>query len=135
MATSVNPASIGPFSIVTPSVKEAVLIANTPSFLLDRLRRDVSVQTVASNMSGAEIVTALRNTLAHAPDDVIEIVLAYIYLVALSSSDPQDGELWKQILSVDLSNLDWGSAIRALMSAESVPTTTLELSANGSPCP
>jgi hypothetical protein len=121
-------ASIGPFSLATDSAKEAVLVANTPSFLLDRLRKDVSVQTVLDNMTSAEIVAALREVLARPPKDPSELVPAYVYLVALSSADPQDEKLWKEISSLDLSGLEWGTTIRALISAEAVPTTTLEFS-------
>ena len=120
--------SIGPFSLATDSAKEAVLVANTPSFLLDRLRKDVAVHTVVDNMSGAEILAALRLALAKPAKDPSETVLAYVFLVALSSVDPNDVELWKQISSVDLSGLEWGDVIRALISAEAIPTTALEVS-------
>ncbi len=119
---------IGPFALVTASAKEAVLIANTPSFLLNRLRKDIAVQTVMDNMGSTEILDALRDILAHHPEDPSTMVLAYVYLVALSSADPQDVELWKQISAIDLSRLEWGNAIRTLISAEAVPTTTVEFS-------
>jgi hypothetical protein len=128
METSMSAtASIGPFSLATESAKEAVLVANTPSFLLDRLRKDVAVQTVLDNMNSREIVGALSDVLARPAKSPAELVPAYVYLVALSSADPQDVELWKQISSIDLSGLDWGNAIRRLISAEAVPTTTLEV--------
>jgi hypothetical protein len=136
MAARINPVvSSGPFSITTASAQEAVLVANTPSFLLDRLRRDVAVQTVAANLTGKETVSALRGALDPAPQSVLGIVAAYVYLVALSYSDPQDVELWKEIDELDLSNLEWGDAIRRLISAESVPTITKEFSASDKPCP
>jgi len=126
-----NAPSVAPFSIITPSAKEAVLIANTPAFLLDRLRRDISVQTVVANMSGKDILAALRDTLSEPPGtEVLKIVLAYIYLVALSYCDPQDFDLWNEIAKADLSGLEWGNAIRTLITIESIPTTTL----NFSPC-
>jgi hypothetical protein len=129
MDTNINSvASIGPFSLATASAKEAVLVANTPSFLLDRLRKDVAVQTVLDNMQSGEIVVALRNLLAHQPKGPTELVPAYVYLVALSSADPQDAALWHEISSIDLSGLEWGNAIRTVISAEAVPTTTLEVS-------
>ncbi len=129
METSMNAtASIGPFSLATDSAKEAVLVANTPSFLLDRLRKDVAVQTVLDNMNSREIVVALRETLARPAKSPAELVPAYVYLVALSSADPQDEALWKQISSIDLSGLEWGDTIRAVISAEAVPTTALEFS-------
>jgi hypothetical protein len=121
-------ASIGPFSLATDSAKEAVLVANTPSFLLDRLRKDVAVQTVLDNMSSAEIVTALREGLARPSRGPEELVTAYVYLAALSSTDPKNEVLWEEISSLDLSSLEWGNTIRALILAEAVPTTALEFS-------
>jgi hypothetical protein len=120
-------ASIGPFSLATATAKEAVLVANTPSFLLDRLRKDVAVQTVLDNMGSADIVVALREILNRPPKNPAELVPAYVYLVALSSADPQDEQLWKQISALDLSGLEWGDTIRTIIAAEAVPTTTLEL--------
>jgi len=121
-----TPASIGPFSLATDSAKEAVLVANTPSFLLDRLRKDVAVQTVLDNLTSGQIVASLRDVLARHPKEPAELVPAYVYLVALSSADPQDEALWREISSIDLSGLEWGNTIRTLISAEAVPTTTLE---------
>lgn len=119
--------TIGPYSIATASAKEAVLVANTPSFLLDRLRKDISVQTLVSSVNSADILRALSESLAKPLTDVAQIVTAYIFLVALSGSDPQDQELWRQISSLDLSSLEWGNAIRELMLAEAVPTNTLTI--------
>lgn len=128
MSTAVP--SIGPFSLATDSAKEAVLVANTPSFLLDRLRRDVAVQTILDNLTSAQIITSLRDVLARHPTEPAEIVPAYVYLVALSSADPQDENLWREISAIDLSGLEWGNTIRTLISAEAVPTTTLNFFPN-----
>jgi hypothetical protein len=136
MAAHINQiVSTGPFSITTASAQEAVLVANTPSFLLDRLRKDVAVQTITANLGGREIVSALRSALTPRPDGVLGIVTAYVYLVALSYSDPQDAELWKEIAALDLSSLEWGDTIRGLIVAESVPTITMDLSASDKLCP
>jgi hypothetical protein len=128
MDTTINQASaaIGPYGIATPSAKEAVLVANTPSFLLDRLRKDIAVQFVLDNMRPPEIVRALQDGLATPPTDVTALVPLYVYLVALSSVDPRDQEIWKQIRSLDLSRLEWGETMRRLICADAVPTTTLE---------
>lgn len=123
----VSPA-IGPRAIATSSAKEAVLIANTPAFLLERLRKDIAVQYVLDSMSGREIVRALSDALVRPPQEVSDIVPLYVYLVALSSVDPVDEELWSQIQSLDLSNLEWGEPIRRLITAAAVPTTTLNFS-------
>jgi hypothetical protein len=126
--------SIGSFSLATPSAQEALLIANTPVFLLNRLRKDVAVQTVLDNMSSEEIVAALHNALARVPSSPVELVPAYVYLTALSSVDPQDEGLLREISSLDLSRLEWGDAIRSMILAEAVPTITLEIPACGKPC-
>jgi hypothetical protein len=118
--------AIGPRAIATASANEAVLIANTPAFLLDRLRKDVAVQYVLDSMTPPEIVGALREALARPAKEASDLVPRYVYLTALSTIDPQDQELWKQIASLDLSQLEWGEAMRRLIRAEAVPTTTLD---------
>jgi hypothetical protein len=127
-SSSTTSPAIGPRAIATPSAKEALLIANTPAFLLERLRKDIAVQYVLDSMSAREIVQMLTVALARPPREASELVPLYVYLVALSSADPGDQELWKQIRALDLSHLEWGEAIRRLIYAAAVPTTTLEVS-------
>jgi hypothetical protein len=115
-----------PSPIATPSAKEAVLVANTPSFLLDRLRKDTSVRFVLDNMNPSEIVAALRDGLASPLPDPVALVPLYVYLAALSGTDPNERELWNRIRELDLSHLEWGEAIRALILANAVPTITLD---------
>jgi hypothetical protein len=119
--------TIGPRGIVTATAKEAVLVANSASFLLDRLRKDVSVRYVIENMQLADIVKTLKVGLDNPPTDPTSLVSLYVYLVALSATDPLDRDTWKQIESLDLSGLEWGSVIRALISADAIPTTTMEV--------
>jgi hypothetical protein len=126
---------IGPRAIATSSAKEAVLVANTPSFLLDRLRKDIAVQYVLDSMSPPEIMKALRDALARPISDVTELVPRYVYLVALSTTDPQNEDIWKQIGSLDLSQLEWGEPIRRLIRAEAVPTTTMDFTLSDPPKP
>lgn len=104
-----------------------MLIANTPSFLLDRLRKDIAVQTVLDQMTAKEIVGALEEAINGAPKSANEMVSAYVYLVALSGADPQDVEIWKTISALDLSGLEWGDAIRSIILAEAIPTVSLEI--------
>jgi len=81
-------------------------------------------------MTPPEIVQALREALVRPVNDVTELVPRYVYLVALSTTDPQDQDIWKQIGSLDLSQLEWGEAIRRLIRVEAVPTTTIDLAIN-----
>ncbi len=126
---------IGPRAIATPSAKEAVLVANTPSFLLDRLRKDIAVQYVLDSMTPPEIMRALQDALLRPITDVTELVPRYVYLVALSATDPYDQVIWKQIGSLDLSQLEWGEAIRRIIRAEAIPTTTMEVTLPSPPRP
>jgi|BogFormECP12_OM1_1039635.scaffolds.fasta_scaffold07515_3 hypothetical protein len=119
-------ATVGPYTIATPSAKEAVLVANTPSFLLDRLRKDIAVQFVLDNMKPHEIVAALREGLANPPSDPVALVPLYVYLVALSSVDPSEQKIWNELRSLDLSRLEWAETIRSLVLADAVPTTTMD---------
>lgn len=116
-----------PSSLASGTAKEAVLVANTPSFLLERLRKDISVQYVSTKLGPYEIVKCLRDTLSKGgPQDALTLVSLYVYLVALSSVDPSDRAIWKEIESIDLSPLQWGDIIRRLMTADAVPTTAME---------
>ena len=137
MGASVIPISAAgdPNPIATSSAKEAVLVANTPSFLLDRLRKDVGVRFALDNMKPSEIVAALREGLASPPQDAVALVPLYVYLVALSSTDPGDREAWNELRALDLSHLEWGEAIRNLTLANAVPTITLDFTLASPPKP
>lgn len=117
---------IGPYAIASPTAQEAVLVANTPSFLLDRLRKDVAVQYVLDSMKPSEIVDALREGLANPPTEPLALVPLYVYLAALSSTDPREQNVWNDIRSLDLSRLEWGDTIRNLLLANAIPTTMVE---------
>ena len=119
--------AIGPRGIATATAKEAVLVANSPSFLLDRLRKDISVRYVIENMGLPDIVETLRVGLSNPSPDPSTLVSLYVYLVALSATDPSDRKTWKEIESLDLSRLEWGNVIRKLISADAIPTTTMEV--------
>jgi hypothetical protein len=121
--------------IVTASAKEAVLVANTPSFLLDRLRKDTAVRFVLDKMKPSEIVTALQEGLASPPRDAVALVPLYVYLASLSSTDPSDRETWNKVRALDLSHLEWGEAIRNIILASAVPTTTLDFTLASPPKP
>jgi hypothetical protein len=107
------------------NANEAVLVANTPSFLLDRLRRDMSVDHVSRTLETSEIIEFLRNCETAAPTRVHDIVQRYVYLVALAMKDP--AEVWPILDEIDLSGLEWGEQIRSLMRAQAIPTNNVVL--------
>jgi hypothetical protein len=119
---------IGPQNpIASPTAKEAVLIANTPTFLLDRLRGDPSVRYVVDSMAPLEILDALECGLSKAPTDPVGVVTLYVYLTALGLTDPSNKEAWGRIDSLDLSPLEWGETLKKLLRVDAVPTTVSSL--------
>jgi hypothetical protein len=86
----------------------------------------MAVQYVLDNMKLPEIVQSLQAGLANPPTDPTALVALYVYLAALSATDPQDHETWNQIKSLDLTRLEWGGVIRNLISVDAIPTTTME---------
>jgi hypothetical protein len=120
--------AIGPqHPILTPTAKETVLVANTPTFLLDRLRGDTAVQYVLASMKPLEIIDELQTGLATPPSDATRLVLLYVYLAALSATDPSDQETWTRIGALDLSQLEWGEVLKKLIQADAIPTTVSSL--------
>jgi hypothetical protein len=103
---------------------EAVLVANTPSFLLDRLRKDAAVDYVSKSLKTPEILENLLFSVTR-PINVRDIVWGYINLVALGMKDPN--EVWPELDKLDLSGLEWGNQIRAQMKAEAVPTSSIDV--------
>jgi hypothetical protein len=116
--------TIGPqHPMLTPTAKETVLVANTPTFLLDRLRRDSAVQYVLASMKPPEIVNCLQSRLDNPLTDATKLVILYVLLVALSATDPADQETWRRINALDLSHLEWGEVLKRLIRADAIPTT------------
>lgn len=70
--------------IDTPTAKQAVLFANSPAYLLNRLRKDSSVSYVASILGTGEIIERLAAFCARPPKDPIDLVRIYVLLIALS---------------------------------------------------
>ena len=113
---------------ITSPAKEAVLYANTPAFLLDKLRKDVSVRRLIEAGS-TEILDALKRS-GHAKN-ALELATRYVLLVALVTSD-WEGR-WEAADSLDLTDLEWGKAIISLAQAEAVPTTYRTVVSQASP--
>lgn len=59
-------------------------VANTPLFLLRKLREDANIRSVSDEFTGADIVDLLRQALREEPKSPLEAVRPYALLVALS---------------------------------------------------
>lgn len=62
----------------------AMAVANTPLFLLRKLRVDPSVHALPRKFEGNALLTALKDALQKEPQTLREMVAPYAYLVALS---------------------------------------------------
>src|SRR4051812_21469407 len=61
----------------------ALAVANTPLFLLRKLREDEASRNIAIALPEAEIFRRMKQRLARKPKDLRERVEPYVYLVAL----------------------------------------------------
>ncbi len=114
------PGSIQAKFVETPSVKEVVLYANTPSFLIDRLRRDDATSYLAQMLTTEETINFLHR-IEH-PTDITELLWAYVLLASLFlRSDIAQFE--GKLASLDLSQIQWGDDIRRSLLAEAIPTS------------
>jgi hypothetical protein len=110
-------------SLDLTNANEVVLVANTPAFLLDRLRKDSSVAHIAQTVSTSAILGELSLLSAAPPQRVQDVVRRYVYLAALALKDP--GEIWPGLAEIDLSGVQWGDQLRAMIEAQTVATSRI----------
>jgi hypothetical protein len=78
-------------------------------------------------MSTSQILETLSHGLESAPDDPSTVVALYVYLAALSLTDPKDQDTWRNIEKLDLSRLEWGDVMRTLSRLQAIPTNSMEV--------
>ena len=61
----------------------AFAVANTPQFLLRKLRADPAVRQIQSQFKGKDVLKALKAAVHHKPNTLRDSVRPYVYLVAL----------------------------------------------------
>lgn len=64
--------------------QRAFAVANTPLFLLRKLKDDADVQQVSREFNGAQLISLLESSLRYRPKTIRDAVLPFIFLVALS---------------------------------------------------
>lgn len=115
--------------VETPSVKEVILFSNTPSFLVNRLRRDNAVSYLAETLNTTEETINFLDTLVK-PTNTTELLWAYVTLVSLFLRD-DIGNFKDRIASIDLSHIQWGDEIRSDLLAEITPTSFQKVEYHG----
>lgn len=107
--------------IETPTAKEAVLYANTPGYLYDRLKKDTSVPYVAHELSTEEVLDHLEESSRKPPQSPLALVRAYVFLVALSLKDDLMQHRGR-FEALNLKQVEWAEQIRQMILRERIPT-------------
>jgi hypothetical protein len=99
----------------------AFLLSNTPLFLLRKLRSDPVVAEIAHDLSGKELFDALHKAAQQEPKNIVEAVVPYVYLVALSVKG--DFALLKQASDVRAPYSRWFKHISEFLLQSFIPTS------------
>jgi hypothetical protein len=117
-------------AMISATAKEAVLIANTPSFLLRKLRMDSSVRSIVDTHTSEQILLRLNDLLSVEAGSPLELAERYIWLIAfgIKSSNSQ----WREA-NIQPGTLPWGSELKALLSDEKRETFEVSGASHSSP--
>jgi hypothetical protein len=92
----------------------AFAVANTPLFLLRKLRKDPTVLDISRSFRGEQILEEFKKAVLQEPKNLEETVRPYVYLVALAN-EPSD-EYLREVAKIESSNWDWlGYMIQVLL--------------------
>ena len=101
---------------VTESARQFALIANSPLFLINRLKADSGVQAIAARFSPDEIFETLRDffiTPVIESDNAVDI---YVWLVAFAIvSTPTQ---WGKLAGLSLPDVRWMRDMVAVLASE-----------------
>jgi len=107
------------------NAEAAFVLANTPLFLLRKLRSDPVVRAIAVDLSDDEIMSSLRAAVQQKPTDIREAVLPYLYLVALSIK----GKIapLREAAAIDVPYAEWFKYIGNYLLKSFIPTATVSV--------
>jgi hypothetical protein len=97
-------------------------VANTPLFLIAKLRADASVQRIAKSHSGEDILKQLHQAVSKTPSTLIDYVFPYVCIVALSMKE-SDIYLRGVAESADIQRWEWLDYIRRVLLQTYLPTS------------
>lgn len=101
---------------------EVFAVANTPLFLIRKLRQEPVVSDIARSFSGKEILGALQDALEREQTELQDIVAPYVYVVALSF-EIADQYLNEAAKLPNLKKWDWLEYILQVLAESYTPTT------------
>ena len=96
-------------------------VANTPLFLLRKLRADRGVQDIHANFTGPQILKALKSAIRKKPTTLDAATRPYAYLVALSMNT--EVSYLKQAAELSVPHFDWFEYIANVLVKTRRPTS------------
>ncbi len=109
-----------PTRIRTPLAEKAFAVANTPLFLLRKLRSDPAVLEISQTVPPGTIFAALKDSLRRSPKTLSDAVQPYVYLVALSLTRDLQG--LKEAAQLEAPYADWFAYIAKVLVDTYQPT-------------
>src|SRR5208337_2829318 len=96
-------------------------VANTPLFLLRKVREDPVTREIADSFSGQAILAELRSSVDRSPENLLDYVRPYVYLVALSMK-PEDVHLRAAARLPNIEKWNWLSYLQGVLLETYTPT-------------
>jgi hypothetical protein len=91
--------------VASEAASEAILISNTPRFLLDKLKSDVFISMSSKSYDGDTIFKAFSDAIKMPPNSVTDRARPYIYIAMLSVK--ADGVKLSEAEKLDTSSWRW----------------------------
>jgi hypothetical protein len=104
---------------------QAFAVANTPLFLVRKLRADEAVRSLARELGEQELLEGLRLSIAEQPRDLTSAVRPYALLVALSLKLQADGI--KKAAEISAPNWEWFDYISNYLSTSFHPVQSTRI--------
>lgn len=112
-------------------IREAVQVyalANTPLYLIRKLKEDANIQSLSRQFSGEELLTALEGSLRKNPQTLEDYVRPYSYLVALALL-PKDTYLRDAAKLPNAAKWEWYPYVQSVLMETFTPTQRLTIQA------
>jgi cytochrome c-type biogenesis protein CcmH/NrfG len=103
-----------------PGAESVFAIANTPLFLVRKLRADPAVQELARENTEEEILSALRAAVRNEPQSARDYVVPYVYLIALAIKN--NTAALRKAIEIRPPYADWYDYIANYLVQSSTPT-------------
>jgi hypothetical protein len=112
-----------PSQLNTSSAEMTFVVANTPLFLLRKLRSDPVVVEMSTSIPAAQIFKALQKSIRRKPKTIKDSVRPYVYLVALSLL--RDQSYLRQAATLSAPHAEWFTYLAKILTKTNTPTSNV----------